>query len=55
VLQVQLADRRNAWLMQTDGTYERLVTSSRASQVERDGSHATLMKRTRQRHRRAAR
>ncbi|HET7202713.1 MAG TPA: polyphosphate kinase 1 [Steroidobacteraceae bacterium] len=49
VLQVQLADERNAWIMQPDGTYERCTASSRAPKVARDGSHVALMKRTRQR------
>ena len=52
VLQVQLADERNAWQMQTDGTYIKLRPASRASRVARDGSHVTMMKRTRQRLRR---
>jgi polyphosphate kinase len=49
VLQVQLADERNAWIMQPDGTYERCTASNRSPKVARDGSHAALMKRTRQR------
>jgi polyphosphate kinase len=52
VLQVQLADERNAWLMQTDGTYQQCTATSRAPRVAREGSHVTLMKRTRQRSRR---
>ncbi|HWJ05228.1 MAG TPA: polyphosphate kinase 1 [Steroidobacteraceae bacterium] len=52
VLQVQLADERNAWLLQNDGTYVHARVSDRASRVARDGSHVTLMKRTRQRARR---
>ena len=52
VLQVQLADERNAWLLQSDGTYVHANLSDRASRVARDGSHITLMKRTRQRARR---
>jgi polyphosphate kinase len=52
VLQVQLADERNAWLMQTDGTYQQCTPTSRAPRVAREGSHVTLMKRTRQRSRR---
>jgi polyphosphate kinase len=49
VLQVQLQDERNAWLMQPDGTYVQCHATSRSSKVARDGSHVTLMKRTRQR------
>ena len=47
VLQVQLADERNAWKMQSDGSYVRLAPTKRSSKVARDGSHVTLMKRTR--------
>jgi polyphosphate kinase len=52
VLQVQLADLRNAWLMQEDGSYVRCSATSRAPKVAREGTHVTLMKRTRQRLRR---
>jgi polyphosphate kinase len=49
VLQVQLQDERNAWVMQTDGSYVQCRATSRSSKVAKEGSHATLMKRTRQR------
>jgi polyphosphate kinase len=49
VLQVQLADERNAWEMQSDGTYVQRRPVSRATKVAREGSHFTMMKRTRQR------
>jgi polyphosphate kinase len=52
VLQVQLADQRNAWQMQSDGTYVQCRPVSRAPRLAREGSHVTLMKRTRQRARR---
>jgi polyphosphate kinase len=52
VLQVQLEDRRNAWEMQPDGGYRRLEAGSDASEVAREGTHVTLMKRTRARLRR---
>jgi polyphosphate kinase len=52
VLQVQLADLRNAWLMLEDGSYVRCSATSRAPKVAREGTHVTLMKRTRQRLRR---
>jgi polyphosphate kinase len=52
VLQVQLADERNAWQMQADGNYVKLRPTSRASRVAREGTHVTMMKRTRQRLRR---
>jgi polyphosphate kinase len=52
VLQVQLEDRRNAWEMQPDGSYLRLQAGEGASEVAREGSHVTLMKRTRARLRR---
>jgi polyphosphate kinase len=49
VLQVQLEDERNAWRMQPDGTYVRLQAGEGAAEAARDGSHLTLMKRTRAR------
>jgi polyphosphate kinase len=49
VLQVQLADERNAWQMQADGTYVQLRPASRAPKVAREGTHVTLMKRARAR------
>ena len=49
VLQVQLEDRRNAWQMQPDGSYVRLHAEPGASEVALEGSHVTLMKRTRAR------
>jgi polyphosphate kinase len=52
VLQVQLEDRRNAWEMRPDGSYVRLVAADDASDVAREGTHVTLMKRTRVRLRR---
>jgi polyphosphate kinase len=48
-LQVQLQDQRNAWEMQPDGTYLRPVPGVDASEVAREGTHVTLMKRTRAR------
>jgi polyphosphate kinase len=49
VLQVQLEDERTAWEMQPDGSYVRLKAGEAASEVARDGTHLTLMKRTRAR------
>ena len=51
-LQVQLEDQRNAWQMQSDGKYVRLQAEEGASEVALEGSHVTLMKRTRVRLRR---
>ena len=51
-LTVQLEDRRNAWQMQPDGSYEQLHAGEGASEVARDGTHVTHMKRTRARLRR---
>lgn len=48
-LQVQLQDRRNAWEMQPDGSYLRCAPGVEASDIARDGTHVTLMKRTRSR------
>jgi polyphosphate kinase len=52
VLQLQLADLRNAWVMQADGSYVQCTTNSRAPKIVREGTHVTLMKRTKQRIRR---
>jgi len=49
VLQVQIEDQRNAWQMQPDGGYLRLRAPKGASAVAREGTHVTLMKRTRAR------
>jgi polyphosphate kinase len=51
-LVVQLEDRRNAWQMQPDGTYVQLRAGEGDSEVAREGTHATHMKRTRARLRR---
>lgn len=51
-LVVQLEDQRNAWQMQSDGTYVQLRAGEGASEVARDGTHLTHMKRTRARLRR---
>ena len=51
-LVVQLEDRRNAWQMQPDGSYLQLRAEEGASEVARDGTHVTHMKRTRARLRR---
>jgi len=51
-LTVQLEDRRNAWQMQPDGTYVQLRAGEGDSEVARDGTHVTHMKRTRLRLRR---
>jgi polyphosphate kinase len=48
-LMVQLEDRRNAWQLQPDGTYLRLQASEDDSEVAREGTHVTHMKRTRAR------
>ena len=51
-LQVQLTDERNAWQMQPDGSYVQLRATSRAPRVAREGTHVTMMKKTRARARR---
>jgi polyphosphate kinase len=51
-LVVQLEDRRNAWQMQPDGTYVQLQPGEGDSEVAREGTHVTHMKRTRARLRR---
>jgi polyphosphate kinase len=51
-LVVQLEDRRNAWQMQSDGTYVQPQPGEGDSEVAREGTHATHMRRTRARLRR---
>jgi polyphosphate kinase len=51
-LVVQLEDRRNAWQMQSDGSYVQLRAEEGNSEVAREGTHVTHMKRTRARLRR---
>jgi hypothetical protein len=49
---VQLEDRRNAWQMRPDGSYVQLHAEEGSTDVARDGTHVTHMKRTRARLRR---
>ena len=49
VLQVQLEDRRNAWELLPDGRYVRPEPGEQDTEAARDGSHVTLMNRTRAR------
>ena len=49
VIEVQLADRRNAWDMQPDGRYLRAEPDGGADEAAREGTHVTLMRRTRAR------
>jgi polyphosphate kinase len=51
-LTVQLEDRRNAWQMLADGSYVQLHAEEGASEVAREGTFVTHMKRTRARLRR---
>jgi polyphosphate kinase len=51
-LVVQLEDKRHAWRMQPDGSYVQLHPGPGDSDVARDGTHVTHMKRTRARLRR---
>ena len=51
-LTVQLEDRRNAWQMRPDGTYVQLRATEGDTEVGREGTHATHMKRARTRLRR---
>ena len=48
-LQLHLADERNAWIMQPDGSYRQLRPSSEAGKDASRGSHASLMARARRR------
>jgi polyphosphate kinase len=43
ILQVCLADRRNAWQMQPDGSYEQLVPEDEDG-ADQEGTHATMMR-----------
>jgi polyphosphate kinase len=49
VIEVQLADERNSWQMQPDGTYVQSMPARHMTRAAREGSHVTLMKRTRSR------
>jgi polyphosphate kinase len=49
ILDVCLADRRNAWEMQSDGTYVQLLPEP-GSDVGSEGTHETLMRRALARH-----
>ena len=51
-LMVQLEDRRNAWELRPDGSYRQLQATDEDSEVAREGTHVTHMKRTRARLRR---
>lgn len=50
ILQVCLADERQAWIQESDGTYRRLSPSPDASGPAAEGTHAWLMAVTRRRH-----
>jgi polyphosphate kinase len=43
VLDICLRDRRQAWMLQTDGTYSRLEPGHATDGPEALGTHATLM------------
>jgi polyphosphate kinase len=49
-LQIELTDSRQAWQMQPDGSYVQLQPDAASSEAARAGAHATLMRRTRERH-----
>src|SRR5206468_9306388 len=49
ILEVCLADRRNAWQMQPDGSYRQLRPEPEGG-AGSEGSHATLMRLARARH-----
>jgi polyphosphate kinase len=44
ILEVCLADRRNAWQMQPDGSYLQLMPDAADDGVGSAGTHATLMR-----------
>jgi len=50
ILEVCLADHRNAWELQTDGSYVQLRPDPADQGPARDGTHATMMRLARARH-----
>ncbi len=50
ILEVCLADRRNAWQMQPDGSYLQLMPDAADDGVASAGTHATMMRLARARH-----
>jgi polyphosphate kinase len=50
ILEVCLADNRNAWQMQTDGSYVQRTPDPGDPRIAADGTHATMMRLTRARH-----
>jgi polyphosphate kinase len=50
ILETCLADRRNAWQLQTDGSYLQLVPGAADGGVAADGTHTTMMRLARARH-----
>jgi polyphosphate kinase len=49
ILQIHLADERNAWIMNTDGSYRQLQPRPDSSKDAARGSHRALMARARKR------
>jgi len=49
IIEIGLTDRRQAWELRADGSYERLQPSGNASGAELEGTHRTLMALTRAR------
>jgi len=50
ILETCLADRRNAWQLQTDGSYIQLMPGPADKGVAADGTHTTMMRLARARH-----
>jgi polyphosphate kinase len=50
ILEVCLADRRNAWHLQPDGSYVQLMPDSDEDIIGSDGTHVTMMRLARARH-----
>jgi polyphosphate kinase len=50
ILEVCLADRRNAWQLQPDGSYVQLMPDAEDDAVASDGTHETMMRLARARH-----
>ncbi len=44
ILEICLADRRNAWEMQPDGSYVQLLPGHETTAKVREGTHATMMR-----------
>ncbi|MEX0793004.1 MAG: polyphosphate kinase 1, partial [Pirellulaceae bacterium] len=49
ILDVTLRDRRQAWMMQPDGSYTQMIPTEQDDEVAQQGTHRTMMLLTQQR------